>query len=32
LPEGEGVIKGEIDPLLLDSVRAALPALQHRTM
>ena len=32
LPEGEGVVSGEIDPLFLDSVREALPALKHRTM
>ncbi len=32
LPEGEGVVSGEIDPLFLASVREALPALRHRTM
>ncbi len=32
LPEGEGVVAGAIDLAFLDSVRAALPALRHRTM
>ena len=32
LPEGEGVVSGDIDPLFLASVRESLPALQHRTM
>ncbi|MET3134406.1 putative amidohydrolase [Oxalobacteraceae bacterium GrIS 1.11] len=32
LPEGEGVVKGDIDSLLLASVRESLPALKHRTM
>jgi nitrilase len=32
LPEGEGVISGEIDPAYLEGVRASLPALKHRTM
>jgi deaminated glutathione amidase len=30
--EGEGVIEGKIDLQLIDSVRASLPALQHRTL
>ena len=30
LPEGEGVVLAEIDPARLASVRAQLPALQHR--
>jgi predicted amidohydrolase len=32
LPEGEGFISGEIDPLFIESVRESLPALKHRTM
>ncbi|APA69948.1 acyltransferase [Janthinobacterium sp. 1_2014MBL_MicDiv] len=32
LPEGEGVVSGEIDPLFLAGVRESLPALTHRTM
>jgi deaminated glutathione amidase len=32
LPEGEGIIKGELDPEFLAGVRASLPALKHRTM
>ena len=32
LPEGEGVIGGEIDPAFLASVRESLPALRHRKM
>ena len=32
LPEGEGVVSGEIDPLFLAGVRESLPALAHRTM
>jgi predicted amidohydrolase len=32
LPEGEGVVSGVIDPVRLATVRASLPALQHRTM
>jgi len=32
LAEGEGVVSGTIDGALLDSVRASLPALKHRTM
>jgi predicted amidohydrolase len=32
LPEGEGVITGEIDLDLIDGVRASLPALKHRKM
>ena len=32
LAEGEGVVSGTIDAALLDSVRASLPALKHRTM
>ncbi|MES2740193.1 MAG: carbon-nitrogen hydrolase family protein [Pseudomonadota bacterium] len=32
LAEGEGVVDGEIDLAFIDSVRAALPALRHRTM
>jgi deaminated glutathione amidase len=31
LPEGEGVVLAEIDPARLASVRAQLPALQHRS-
>ncbi len=31
LPEGEGVVLAEADPARLASVRAQLPALQHRT-
>lgn len=30
--EGEGVVHGDIDPQFIDSVRASLPALKHRTM
>jgi nitrilase len=32
LPEGEGVVSGEIDPAFLASVRGSLPALKHRKM
>ena len=32
LPEGEGVVSGEIDLVFLASVRESLPALSHRTM
>jgi predicted amidohydrolase len=32
LPEGEGVVSGEIDLLFLAGVRESLPALAHRTM
>ena len=32
LPEGEGVITGELDPAFLEGVRASLPALKHRKM
>ncbi|HEV7814698.1 MAG TPA: carbon-nitrogen hydrolase family protein [Janthinobacterium sp.] len=32
LPEGEGVVSGEIDPVFLEGVRESLPALKHRTM
>ncbi len=32
LPEGEGVVHGQLDPAYIASVRASLPALQHRTM
>ena len=32
LAEGEGVVSGAIDPALLASVRASLPALQHRKL
>ncbi|MES2297652.1 MAG: carbon-nitrogen hydrolase family protein [Pseudomonadota bacterium] len=32
LAEGEGVVQGEIDLALLDSVRASLPALRHRKL
>jgi nitrilase len=32
LPEGEGVVSGEIDPAFLAQVRANLPALRHRKM
>ena len=32
LAEGEGVVKGEIDPLFIEGVRQSLPALKHRTM
>jgi len=32
LPEGEGVVTGELDPVYLAGVRASLPALRHRTM
>jgi deaminated glutathione amidase len=32
LPEGEGVVVGDIDPAYLAKVRESLPALKHRTM
>lgn len=32
LPEGEGVIVGELDPAYLSGVRESLPALRHRKM
>lgn len=32
LPEGEGVVVGEIDPTFLQRVRESLPALKHRKM
>lgn len=32
LPEGEGVVSGQIDALFLAGVRESLPALAHRTM
>jgi nitrilase len=32
LPEGEGVVMGEIDPEQLQRVRASLPALKHRKL
>ena len=32
LPEGEGVVSGDIDTLFLAGVRESLPALAHRTM
>jgi nitrilase len=32
LPEGEGVVIGEIDPTYLAAVRTDLPALRHRTL
>jgi deaminated glutathione amidase len=32
LPEGEGVVSGEIDLMFLAGVRESLPALAHRTM
>ena len=32
LPEGEGVVVGEIDPLHLQRVRESLPALKHRKL
>lgn len=32
LPEGEGVVLGEIDPSHLQSVRESLPALKHRKL
>ena len=32
LPEGEGVVHGDIDLKFMDSVRESLPALKHRTM
>jgi predicted amidohydrolase len=32
LPEGEGVITGELDPAFIAGVRESLPALRHRTM
>jgi nitrilase len=31
-PEGEGVVSGELDLSQLASVRASLPALQHRRL
>ena len=32
LPEGEGVVSGEIDPAYIATVRESLPALKHRKM
>jgi nitrilase len=32
LPEGEGVVSGEIDPAYIASVRESLPALKHRKL
>jgi nitrilase len=32
LPEGEGVVLGQIDPIYLQTVRSDLPALKHRTL
>jgi deaminated glutathione amidase len=32
LPEGEGVVMGEIDPQLLRGIRESLPALKHRKL
>ena len=32
LPEGEGVVGGDIDPARLDTVRGNLPALRHRVL
>jgi deaminated glutathione amidase len=32
LPEGEGIVAGEVDPDRLAEVRSSLPALSHRTM
>lgn len=32
LPEGEGVVGGELDPARLETVRANLPALRHRVL
>ena len=32
LPEGEGVVSGELDPAYLAGVRESLPALRHRKM
>jgi len=32
LPEGEGVVSGDIDAELLQQIRASLPALQHRKL
>ena len=32
LPEGEGVVSGELDPAFLAGVRESLPALRHRKM
>jgi len=32
LPEGEGVISGELDPAKLETVRGNLPALKHRVL
>ncbi len=30
--EGEGIVVGDIDPVLIDGVRASLPALRHRKL
>jgi nitrilase len=32
LPEGEGLVSGEIDAELLQQIRTSLPALQHRKL
>ncbi len=32
LPEGEGLVFGQVEPSYLDQVRASLPALQHRRL
>ena len=32
LPEGEGVVSGDLDAALIDSVRGNLPALRHRVL
>jgi nitrilase len=32
LPEGEGVVCGDFDPQVLETVRANLPALAHRVL
>ena len=32
LPEGEGVIAADLDPVRLNSVRTRLPALAHRVL
>ena len=32
LREGEGVVKGELDPAFLAGVRESLPALRHRKL
>jgi nitrilase len=32
LPEGEGVVSGEIDPGYIAKVRESLPALKHRKL